>query len=208
MCGILGILNLEKIEERYPLDILMWANYKRGQVQTAVFGKFNEGSFCNRNIKEPELIMTPSSFETKHETNIFYHFRAPTTGCDLKNMKEAYPLEYNGWKVIGNGVINEGFFKMIKDEENNNDLYYILKNVVNNGWEWLENVKGVYALAFFKPNGKIFLVRNTYPLFYNKTIFSSVVTEGLKPLKSNIVYDFTNGRKYKNINMVESPFML
>jgi len=145
-------------------------------------------------------------FDTPNGT--FYHFRAPTSGCSLHNLSEAYPSTYDGWGLIGNGVINETFFKSIKDEGNNNDLYYILKNIVNHGFKWLEQVEGCFALCVFDPEGNIYLVRNTFPLYYNKNEFSSTPIKNGELLKDCDVLDWNKTIIAMNLNLKESPYLL
>lgn len=136
----------------------------------------------------------------------FWHFRAPTSGCNLNNLSEAYPLTYKGWGLIGNGVINEKYFKSIKDEDNNNDLYYILKGIVDKGFKFLEEVEGCFALAIFNPNSEIYLVRNTFPLFYDNNIFSSVKFEGSKLLQQGSIYEWIKFNMVMKLKLKDEPF--
>lgn len=187
MCGILGIKKIDFSEDvNHPyrnklLANLEYENYKRGKASKVCF-------------------TTPQG--------TFYHFRAPTSGCDLNNLSEAYPLTYKGWGLIGNGVINEKYFKSIKDEDNNNDLYYILKNVRDKGYIFLEEVEGCFALAIFAPDGTILLVKNTFPLYYNNEIFSSVKFEGSKLLEDGQILFWNNMEFKEKLKLKDSPFLI
>ena len=161
-------------------------------------------SLLEQNQKRGKVSL--SSFETPNGK--FYHFRAPTSGCDLNNLSEAYPLTYKGWGLIGNGVINESFFKSIKDEENNNDLYYILKGIVNEGFQFLEKVEGCFALTIFSPSGQIYLIKNTFPLYCNGPIFSSVKFEGSELLEDGNLLNWTDDKLEMKLKLKESPFMI
>ncbi len=138
----------------------------------------------------------------------FFHFRAPTSGCDLNNLSEAYPLTYEGWGLIGNGVINETYFKSIKDENNNNDLYYILKGIVKNGFKFLEKVEGCFALAIFDPKGNIYLIKNTFPLYNNGKVFSSVKFKGSELLEDGNLLNWTRDKLEMKLNLKDSPFLI
>lgn len=180
MCGVLGIKKGTEMTEEF-LNKLIESNHKRGKASSLAFD-------------------TP--------WGSFFHFRAPTTGCNLNNLSEAYPLTYKGWGLIGNGVINETFFKSIKDESNNNDLYYILKNVAENGFDWLKNVDGCFALVFFNKNGNIMLVRNTFPLYVNSDIFSSTKFKGSQLLEQGVVYNWTIDKVIQEVQLKPSPYLL
>lgn len=137
----------------------------------------------------------------------FFHFRAPTSGCSLHNLSEAYPITYKGYGLIGNGIINEKYFKSIKDEENNNDLYYILKGFTEKGSKFLEMVEGCFALVIFTPRGEIFLIKNTFPIYYNNSIFSSVKFGNSQLLKDGILYDWVKNKKIEQIDTKLPPYL-
>ena len=174
-----GIIGVKK--NQFISDELIEKNKKRGGVSSVIF-------------------TTP--------VGKFMHFRAPTSGSNLHNLSEAYPLTYKGYGLIGNGVINEKYFRSIKDDTNENDLYYILKNIVKLGINTLENVEGCFALCLFKPDGQVLLVRNTFPLYYNEYIFSSVKFNDGNMLKNGIVYDWSNNIMLDLLDVKESPFWI
>lgn len=194
MCGILGI---KKIKLNM-LEIAEEKGYNTNEIHNLMIENSKRGTSV--------AVM----FETPQGT--FMHFRAPTSGCDLNNLSEAYPLTYKGWGLIGNGVISQSFFEYIKTEDNNNDLYYILKNTtldnthIQLNFKYLEQVDGLYALVFFNPNGNIYLVKNQFPIYYNDDIFSSVPFKGSKLLEDGIVWDWTNNKEFCKIKTKESPF--
>ena len=181
MCGILGIKSEKNQKYKNIFPDLKQKNQERGGIQTTMFN-------------------TP--------IGTFYHFRAPTSGANLHNLSEAYPLTYYGYGLIGNGVINHNYFQKIKDENNTNDLYYLLKGISNYGITFLEQVQGCFALAIFIDNGSILLVSNTYPIYYTSDIFSSVEFQGSFKLEHGTVYDWTNDKIIAQLNLTESPFLI
>jgi len=147
----------------------------------------------------------------------FAQFRAPTTGeQDEFRWDENYPLifEKDGYDVyvFGNCVTNDEWFKRVKDEDNNNDIYYIGKNVLNRGWSYLSEIEGVFALVFVFAKGnrveRVIMARNTYPLYYNEVFYSSVKFEGQKPLRNGIVYDWWNDEVIDEFEPWDVPYLL
>ncbi len=187
MCGIVGWK-----EWNSSIKNLQYLNSKRGGYSTGVFNFENNYSFSNE-----------GTFFPTDTNNSIVQYRAPTAGINNFIKQENYPLKYKNWNLFGNGVINADFFKQIKDEDNNNDLYYILKGIVNNGFKWLEKVEGTFALVIIDDNHNIYLIRKDFPLFFNKNQFSSIQFDNSEKLKSGILYDWTYNKHVKELNFKE-----
>lgn len=72
------------------------------------------------------------------------------------------------------GLLPPPCFESMKDEDNNNDLYYVLKKLVNEGIDSISQVEG--ALAFVD-EGRVFLIRNAFPLYATPYMVSSVMPD-------------------------------
>ena len=185
MCGIIGwkkwenkIINLQK------------QNAKRGGYSTGSYNYFIGKSEKKKGTKFYEFAQTT-----------IVQYRTPTTNDLEWNPVENYPLEYNGWKMFGNGVIGEAWYKKNKGNfKINNDLYYVLKGIVKKGWEYLQEVEGCFALVIINPKNEIYIVRKDYPLYYDDNVISSVEFQGGKLLEHGLVKGWTN-RMEKKLNL-------
>jgi hypothetical protein len=187
MCGILGIKKRIGI-----IDII------NGSISDDIKSLLIENSKRGSNID--------SSF--MNETSTFWHFRTPTVESNLNDMRESYPLFYKDTYLIGNGIINEYFFKRIKDEANKNDLFYILKKVVDEGIQFLEKVEGCFSLCFIKTDGTVLLVRNAFPLYVNNNIFSSTKIGNMELLENGSVYNWKDETVCQMLNFSNNPYFI
>jgi len=182
MCGIIGwkkwenkIVSLEK------------QNAKRGGYSTGCYNYFIAKSEKKKGTKFYEFVHTS-----------IVQYRISTTNTNEWNPLENYPLEYNEWKLFGNGVINEAWYKKAKgDFKINNDLYYVLKGIVKKGWSFLEEVEGCFALVIINPKNEVYIVRKDYPLLYDNNIISSIPFPGGQELEQGIVKGWTNRMEKK-----------
>ena len=207
MCGIIGW-------KQFDGDLvpnLFIENQKRGGYSVGAYIVYNkiEGVIYNESnyviYQEPRIFNEFKDFTqidkikvlNKQLSNILVQFRASTV--DTKNyvIEENYPLQYEGCKLFGNGVINADFFKKIKNEQNNNDLYYVLKGIIQFGFKWLERVEGTFALVFISRRNDIVLIRKDFLLYYNDNIISSVKFEGGKLLEHGLVKGWNNSFEQK-----------
>ena len=190
MCGIIGWKDWDN-----SLVALQEENSKRGVYSTGFY------QFRNQELMKKY----DSKFSFKKDSsfnNIIMQYRTPTTEIsDVWKLEENYPLEYMGYKMFGNGIINANYYKKIKDEYNNNDLYYILKNIYHfqKGYKYLEEVEGTFALAIVTSNEDVILVRKDYPLYYNENVFSSVEFEGGKLLEQGLLFNWTDMNEMKRL---------
>lgn len=215
MCGIWGI----REEVPYVLDIIK-ANERRGGYS---FGLLNIENGIFEVVRDWQDKWMENYYDDIFRFPHFGQFRAPTTDADKDdfNEEENYPLIYvlRDCSIVflfGNGVINAECFKeMIKEfgYYGDNDLYYVGLGVLEKGFDFLNKVNGTFALALvvFK-GGKIenvYLMRNTFPIYYNDKAYSSVkVTDDMIMLENGIVYDWWNGKKIFKFKPLEIPFLV
>lgn len=203
MCGLLGW----KHWDQNMIPALAEKNSKRGGYSTGILTL--PSSFYNPTCKIESDLGTKIPYHNDADYALM-HWRAPTTGGSTFKPEENYPLKYEGYFLMGNGVINEGYFKKIKDEDNNNDLYYILKNVVMKGiTSVLPEVEGTYSLVFVTEDYKVYLIRNTFPLFVSDNIFSSVPFEESQELENGVLYQWLpEFKRVKKFDNLYSPYLL
>jgi hypothetical protein len=192
MCGIIGW------REWYPEYIeLLKRNSKRGGYSTGAIIDF----INQRRVEKVK--------GTKHYIgydNTIVHYRAPTVTNREWRDEENFPLIYKDWMLVGNGIVSESDYRDLKDEDIDNDLYYVLKLIRDKGFKELENLEAVFALTIITPE-TVFLIRNAYPLYYNDNAFSSVSFDGAQQLKEGVLYDWLHN---ENINEFKfySPYIL
>jgi glucosamine 6-phosphate synthetase-like amidotransferase/phosphosugar isomerase protein len=185
MCGICGW-------KKYNPEIseLLKKNQERGGYSVGILDYYFSDitKFKNKDIWDHK--------EELEQNNTLVQFRAPTTGGKSFKDEENYPLEYNNWAMFGNGIVSASQFKEMKDESNNNDLYYILKLIVNSKkafpFKELENIEGTFALVFIDPENNIYLIRKDYPLYYSNNIISSTPFKGGELLEHGKVLGWNN----------------
>lgn len=184
MCGIVGFVDKNSLSLETIFRNSERGKYSFGQIDLSTLD-FKKEKVDNRLHSELEDIYNKS-------IPTLLHFRQPTsTSRDNWIEEENYPLNSKSYLLIGNGVINATYYKTIRDEDNNNDLYYILKKIEQKGFQYLEQVEGCFAFAIIcKTTKQVFLIRKDYPLYVSDTAFSSVEFEGSKLLKHGILLEW------------------
>lgn len=174
MCGIMGFTSKEDLPFSTMLDNLKRGSYSFG----CLFSTYPLRKRVYEGI-EKELE------EIHNYRNVICQFRQPTsTSREEWVEEENYPLESSSYYLFGNGVINASFYKSLKDEANNNDLYYILKHIEQEGFEFLKKIEGCFALCIVEKASRcMFLIRKDYPLFISDKAFSSVKFPGSRLLE-------------------------
>lgn len=196
MCGIIGWKNFE-IQKHLNL---IQENNKRGGYSVGYINTDNH--FVSKH-----LVKDININDLRLCDNGMLHFRAPTTNASKEFVyTENFPLEYKNWFLVGNGVINYNYFQQIKDEDNANDLYYILKQIQEHGIEVLKKVKGVFAFAIINPENQILLIRKDFPLYYNNSMFSSIEFPNSSLLEHGVVYNWTTNTIVKDLAL-ESVYL-
>lgn len=189
MCGIVGFKDRESIQ----LDTI-FQNAIRG---TYSFGyiHLDDLHFEKKRIDIHDLNPIISTIDLDKPTLL--HFRQPTsTDREVWVEEENYPLESSNYLLMGNGVINARYFSSIKDENNNNDLYYILKKLDQEGFEYLQKVEGCFSFAIVeKQTKKVYLIRKDYPLYVNDRAFSSVKFPNSTVLEHGVLWEWGTDTK-------------
>jgi len=209
MCGIWGF----KFTPSY-FDKLMEANVRRGgySIGFITFGKERVI------VKDWQKNWEKYRDVIRQNVPAFGQFRAPTTDIGEEFVySENYPLEYDNVYLFGNGVINAEYYRKLKKKfggSNNNDLYYVGLEIIEEGFDILNDIEGVFALAMIKVDDKgqienVYLMRNTYPLFINDNVYSSAkVSNNMRMLENGIVYDWWNGEVVVRFKPKEIPFLV
>lgn len=184
MCGIVGFADKNSLSLETIFKNSERGNYSLGRINLSTL------DFEKKRI-DKSLRATLENIVNQNRPTLL-HFRQPTsTNRDAWVEEENYPLESPSYLLMGNGVINASYYKSIKDEDNNNDLYYILKKIEQNGFQYLEQVEGCFAFAIVsKKTKQVFLIRKDYPLYVSDKAFSSIEFEGSHLLKHSILLEW------------------
>lgn len=178
MCAITASFSKVTLQELYKL------NSYRGELS------YSLGTFNYRNVSILEILsqkagkMDESVIRNIPATKGSYfvaHSQAPTTNTN--NIHPAI-IQQDGGMLWHNGIIKQK--ELPKDTW---DTEWLLKQILDNGWEILSDIDGTFACIMYYDNN-LFVFRNEIsPLFVdNKLNISSTKFENSTLLPPNLVF--------------------
>lgn len=131
------------------------------------------------------------------------HSQAPTTDTSY-----IHPAEYHLNLLWHNGIVKQKNLK-----EGTWDTYWLLKNIINEGWDFLSSVDGTFACIMYR-DYNLYVFRNEIsPLFFDNDLnLSSTKFEGSRPVTPNKVWrvnlDMRCFEEAANFTTYENPYYM
>lgn len=173
MCAIFGSKSKDKLLELYEL------NKYRGQLSNSLGGFDLYG-------RKGIVIQRAGALESYQIDNFPYHAfyightQAPTTEAN----NSIHPAIFGDFMLWHNGIVKQKTLST-----SNWDTYWMLEGIMQNGFEFLNEVDGTFACVLYYYNELYFFRNEISPLFVDDELnVSSTKFEGSKSLAPNTVF--------------------